>query len=56
MQKLPDLGLTAAIAAVTLLAAKPAWALVAVPAPETGGLIALAVIGAIVVAKIWRRR
>ena len=34
----------------------PAWALVPVPAPAAGGLIGAAIIGAIVIAKLWRGR
>ena len=45
-----------AVIALTALVTKPAWAFVAVPGPAAGGLAGAAIIGAIVIAKLWRRK
>ena len=52
------LGVSGSVATLALvtLAAEPAWALVPMPGPAVGGLIGLAIIGALVAAKIWRRK
>ncbi len=49
-----DLAITAIAFAV--LAADPAWAGQVVPGPAAGGLAAAAIVGAIVIAKLWRRK
>ena len=50
-------GFDRAIATIglTVLMTGPAWALVTVPGPAAGGLAGAAIIGAIVLAKWWRR-
>ena len=50
--------LTIAVIAVTALMTEPAWAgdFVPVPAPVAGILAGGAIIGAIVIAKLWRRK
>ena len=45
-----------AVIAFTTLAADAAWAGGPVPGPAAGGLAAAAIIGAIVIAKLWRRK
>ncbi len=49
-----DLAITAI--ALTALMPEPAWAGVKVPAPAAGGRAGAAIIGAIVIAKWWRRK
>ncbi len=51
-------GVDLAIATIglTVLMTGPAWALIAVPGPAAGGLAGAAIVGAIVVAKWWRRK
>ncbi len=49
-----DLAITAI--ALTALMPEPAWALTEVPAPAAGILAGAAIIGAIVIAKWWRRK
>ncbi len=51
-----DLAITAI--ALTALMTGPAWAggFVPVPGPAAGGLAGAAIIGAIVIAKLWRRK
>ncbi len=51
-------GVDLAIAVVALIALmpEPAWAVVTVPAPAVGSLAGAAIIGAIVIAKLWRRK
>ncbi len=59
MQKfLISRGFDVAIASITLtvLMTTPAWAGEPVPAPAAGILAGGAIIGAIVVAKLWRRK
>ncbi len=48
--------LAIAVIAFTTLAADPAWATFPVPGPAAGGLAAAAIIGGIVIAKLWRRK
>ena len=48
--------LAIAVSAFTTLAADPAWAGITVPGPVAGGLAGAAIIGAIVIAKLWRRK
>ncbi len=50
-------GVHLAIATIglTVLMTGPAWALAVMPGPAAGGLAGAAIIGAIVVAKWWRR-
>ncbi len=50
--------LPAAIVALVTIAASPAWAGEApqLPASAVGGLIGAAIIGAIVAARLWRRK
>ncbi len=45
-----------AVIAFTALAADPAWAGFPVPGPAAGGLAGAAIVGAIVIAKLWRRK
>ncbi len=56
MTRRADLAITAI--ALTALMTEPAWALdaVPVPAPGVGILAGGAIIGAIVIAKLWRRK
>ncbi len=49
-----DLAITAI--ALTALMTEPAWATIIVPGPAVGGLAAAAIIGALVIAKWWRRK
>ncbi len=49
-----DLAITAI--ALTALMTEPAWAFFALPGPAAGGLVGAAIIGAIVIAKWWRRK
>ncbi len=51
-------GVDLAIAAIALTAlmTEPAWALSVVPAPVAGIVTGGAIIGAIVIAKLWRRK
>ncbi len=44
------------VVALTALMPEPAWAGVKVPAPAAGILAGGAIIGAIVIAKLWRRK
>ncbi len=44
------------VIALTALVTKPAWAVGSLPGPAAGGLAAAAIIGAIVIAKLWRRK
>ncbi len=47
------------VVALTALMAEPAWAVMngdPVPGPAAGGLAVAAIIGAIVIAKWWRRK
>ena len=45
-----------AVIALTALMTEPAWATAILPAPAVGGLAGAAIIGAIVIAKLWRRK
>ncbi len=45
-----------AVIAFTTLAADPVWAGKLVPGPAAGGLAGAAIVGAIVIAKLWRRK
>ncbi len=51
-------GVDLAIAAIALTAlmTEPAWAGQIIPGPAAGGLAGAAIVGAIVIAKLWRRR
>ena len=51
-------GVDLAIAVIALIAlmTEPASALVPMPGPAAGGLAGAAIIGAIVIAKLWRRK
>ncbi len=49
-----DLAITAI--ALTALMPEPAWALAGLPAPAAGVLAGAAIIGALVIAKWWRRK
>ncbi len=44
------------VVALTALMPEPAWALAPVPSPAVGILAGGAIIGAIVIAKLWRRK
>ncbi len=48
--------LTIAAIALTVLMTGPAWAGVRLPGPAAGGLAGAAIIGALVIAKWWRRK
>ncbi len=48
--------LVIAVVALIALMPEPAWAGVTVPAPAVGILAGAAIIGAIVIAKLWRRK
>ncbi len=48
--------LVIAVVALIPLMPEPAWAGVIVPAPAAGILAGGAIIGAIVIAKLWRRK
>ncbi len=54
--KTRGVGLAIVVVALTALMTEPAWALLAVPGPAAGGLAGAAIIGAIVIAKLWRRK
>ncbi len=45
-----------AVMALTALVTEPAWAQIALPGPAVGGLAGAAIVGAIVIAKLWRRK
>ncbi len=45
-----------AVIALTALVTEPAWATTVLPGPVAGGLAGAAIVGAIVIAKLWRRR
>ena len=49
-----DLAIT--VAALSALTATPAWAVGEMPGPAAGLLAGGAIIGAIVIAKLWRRK
>ncbi len=44
------------VVALTALMTEPAWAVIGLPAPAAGVLAGAAIIGAIVIAKLWRRK
>ena len=44
------------VVALTALTSQPAWAFMSVPGPAAGLLAGGAIIGAIVIAKLWRRK
>ncbi len=44
------------VVALTALMPEPAWAVNGLPAPAVGILAGGAIIGAIVIAKLWRRK
>ena len=48
--------LAIAVIALTALMTEPASALQVMPGPAAGGLAGAAIIGAIVIAKLWRRK
>ncbi len=45
-----------AVMALTALVTEPAWATIVLPGPAAGGLAGAAIVGAIVIAKLWRRK
>ncbi len=49
-------GLAIVVVALTALMTEPAWAFSAVPGPAAGIIAGAAIIGAIVIAKWWRRK
>ncbi len=56
--KTRGVGLAVVVVALTALMPESAWATTppAMPGPAAGGLAAAAIIGAIVIAKWWRRK
>ena len=42
--------------ALVMIAATPAWATTQLPGPVAGGLVGSAIVGVLVVAKLWRRK
>ncbi len=44
------------VVALTALMPEPAWATAPVPGPAVGIIAGAAIIGAIVIAKLWRRK
>ncbi len=44
------------VIALTALVTEPAWATIVLPGPAAGGLAGAAIVGAIVIAKLWRRK
>ncbi len=44
------------VVALTAFMTEPAWALEPMPGPAAGGLAGAAIIGALVIAKWWRRK
>ncbi len=44
------------VVALTALMPEPAWAGGVLPGPAAGGLAGAAIVGAIVIAKLWRRK
>ncbi len=54
--KTRGVGLAITATAVIALMPEPAWAFNAMPGPAAGGLAGAAIIGAIVIAKWWRRK
>ena len=49
--------LATTVVALTALTSQPAWAVVPLPGPAAGGLVAaVAIIGALVITKWWRRK
>ena len=45
-----------AVIALIALVTEPAWATIVLPGPAAGGLAGAAIVGAIVIAKLWRRK
>ncbi len=54
--KTRGVGLAIVVIALTALMTEPAWALAVMPGPAVGGLAGAAIIGALVIAKLWRRK
>ncbi len=54
--KTRSVDLAIAVIALTALATEPAWATIVLPGPAAGGLAGAAIVGAIVIAKLWRRK
>ncbi len=56
--KTRGVGLAITAIALTALMTEPAWAgtFLGLPAPAVSGLVGAAIIGAIVIAKLWRRK
>ena len=55
--KTRGVNLAIAVAALIALMPEPAWAdMNGLPGPAAGGLAVAAIIGAIVIAKLWRRK
>ena len=52
----PGVNLAVTAIALTALSSTPAWALVTVPGPAAGGIAGAAIIGALVIAKLLRRK
>ncbi len=44
------------VVALTALMTEPAWAFTALPGPAAGVLAGAAIIGALVIAKLWRHK
>ena len=54
--KTRGVGLAIVVVALIALMAEPAWAFTGLPAPAAGVLAGAAIIGALVIAKWWRRK
>ncbi len=54
--KTRGVGLAIVVVGLTALMTEPAWASIGLPAPAAGVLAAAAIIGALVIAKWWRRK
>ena len=55
--KISGVDIAIVVVAVTVLMSGPAWAVVVLPGPAASGLIAaVAIVGALVVTKWWRRK
>ena len=54
--KIRGLDVAVAAGAFSVLVTEPAWALITVPGPDSGAIAGAAIVGAMVIAKIWYRK